>query len=1101
MRTGPWVHYGSDGTLLFEGIYQNDRLVGRATSYFDSGELRYEGTFDYGRLSGPWTEYYQNGQIRMTGDAYGSAFGDNNIASPLRTGLWLFFNPDGSLGDARFYVNNVEQGSVTIATDPDTDLDRVVVNHPDGSRTVYDVDKEGVVGSRHDALPFDLEEVVDFEVDPDSGEIRIVRKDAEGNLVTSTGRKYTDEEGNVHIEEVDEHGNERETVISPNGSTMIVKTSADGSQSIVNLDPIDGMYHFETFPDGTSVRTSRDPWTGSVVTETFDADGNLVATSTRRPDGWIEEVDRYGNVRTSFTDDEGRTAVIELDRNGNVTTTITDDSGEVVHREQTLAAPREPGREYYETVLGGTEWDELPQSMKTQFAATEREIQDMERRQIEREALEAQRRREEAEREREDVAAIEETELKLAALRAEQEEADRRAAERQELEERRRALEESRERARELQRQYDEAVARGDMDEARRIMALQDEHHDASMELLLPTEAELQEMERLSEIRHRLAQEINQGARTRAQLDIFDAERTQDIKDSVTGWTQWVSVGSDMQQKTSQTTRMAERERAWARAQIEQIDSMLEKGGWSEEERTILLQRREMAELQQSGANELLAANGRITAAGYIIDGALTVTGAAAVSAAGRAGTQLVSGVARRLGSEGVATAAEVAAARVGAIAAVDVSTPAIGMMGSAARRVVGDTAVDAVSAAAGRVTGVARTDVGDLTARLADTVRLTPKQSLTAAGESLAGVGGRSTTSAAYRSPAERASTMLDNAPSLDAAARTERIKRVSEMTPAERQLYNDRLAAEQVGQGWRRADFPDFGDDIVMPPGPGSVVDRRPFTADEVRRLHETGRNLSRDEIIRKAELYRARYEAERLAREATTEAERLAHADQLRQLAQVIGEHGPTVIMPAPGSARVASPHTGAPTAVPPAFAEMPTIIERPMSRFAASREGTEILTAVDFPPHTGSAAPLPAALTPPPPPPPAIPPLRPGAAPTRPVIEWPVGPYIHGMPGPGVGMHHLEAAQRVATETGVPIVIFGSRQTGIRHSTGGPFRPTSDLDIGIVGPPESLVRVMHQGVEARIPNVEHGPMGRFESIEEALRRGYVVVSPVQ
>jgi len=94
-----------------------------------------------------------------------------------------------------------------------------------------------------------------------------------------------------------------------------------------------------------------------------------------------------------------------------------------------------------------------------------------------------------------------------------------------------------------------------------------------------------------------------------------------------------------------------------------------------------------------------------------------------------------------------------------------------------------------------------------------------------------------------------------------------------------------------------------------------------------------------------------------------------------------------------------------------------------------------------------------------------------------------------------------MHHLEAAQRVAAETGVPIVIFGSRQTGIRHSTGGPFRPTSDLDIGIVGPPESLVRVMHQGVEARIPNVEHGPMGRFESIEEALRRGYVVVSPVQ
>src|SRR5690606_29006467 len=150
--------------------------------------------------------------------------GDNNIGNPLRTGLWLFFNSDGSLSDARYYANNVDLGSATFVADPYSDQYRVVVNHPDGSRTVYDVDREGIVGSRHDALPFDLEEVVDFEFDPDTGEIRIVRKDAEGNLVTSTGRKYTDEEGNVHIEEVDELGNKRETVISPDGSTMIVKT-------------------------------------------------------------------------------------------------------------------------------------------------------------------------------------------------------------------------------------------------------------------------------------------------------------------------------------------------------------------------------------------------------------------------------------------------------------------------------------------------------------------------------------------------------------------------------------------------------------------------------------------------------------------------------------------------------------------------------------------------------------------------------------------------------------------------------------------------------------------------------------------------------------
>ena len=1221
IKTGYWRE--RNGRYLFEGAYQNGLRHGPFKVYDYTaipGWLIFEGTYESGQLVGTWAEYYNNGQVYQTGQAAGSR---PNSLDPTRTGLWLTYRRDGTLEDAAYYENGVLIRPVAATKDPFTGLDRVVIDNPDGSRTVYDVGPGGIAGVRKDALPnalpFDIDEVVDYAYDRDTGELRIVRKATDGSLITSTGRRWTDDLGNERISEVDERGVRRETLIQPDGAATITVVNPDGSVATVTLDLVDGFGVAETLSDGSSMSTLLDPWTGSLVTAKLDLEGLPLEVLVQRQDGWIDEFDTLGNMRMRRFDEDGSMTVIELDRSGNVVTTTLDPFGKVVARDEILVAPREPGRDYYENVLGGVAWDELSEAAKAEMARSEQKIREMELRDLQVAAEEARRKREEAERQAEALAAMEELELQLAAIRAEQEEADRRFAEWMAREERRRAIEESREKARELQRQYDAAVARGDMQEARRIMALQDAHHEASMELLMPTEWELREMERLADIRYRLVEEINEGALKRAQLDLFNAEREQDIKDSVTAWTGWVALGSELQQMTSASTRAAERQRIIARAQIDEIDSMLARGGWSNEERQILLERRELAVLQENGAVEMLEANGRITAAGYLFDGVSTVTGVGVLAGLGRAGTKVVVGAATRLGQRTVAEAAERAAARVAEIASVDVATPAVSALGSTMRRLVGDSVADVASSVGSRVWELGQSDVMDLTSKLTSTVRRAPEP---ASGSSLArasapvpeaapsagsrpsgpgsgtgvtsplpggagqpgvpraaspdeiaamlaqlspedriavarelaatfqagGVpdveavvrrisggsapgsplspatgpassspvlpapGGGGITSSlpgagsqapgVYRTPTERMSTVLENAPSTNPAMRTERVRSVSEMTPAERQAFMERTEAVDSWWGQRVSLNPDDLDD-VLPVDPssssiGSILSRT-YTPEEIARLHQPGRALTREELIRKAEIHRARHEAAYRAANAKTPAERLFYEDELRRINELLDPVDPWELRPRPRPWPPAPASPARPPGnLPPEVSGKTTILDRPLR---PPEPGTEMYTVIDFPPVTSSSsrpsgagagtteifAPV------------EFPPLRAGAAPERPVIEWPEGPYIHGLPGPGIGPSHIRAARQVANETGVPIVLLGSRQTGIREATGRPWGVTSDLDIGVIGPPEALATVLRHGVEGRIPNVIHAPIGRWDSIYDALSRGFLVVSP--
>ena len=75
----------------------------------------------------------------------------------------------------------------------------------------------------------------------------------------------------------------------------------------------------------------------------------------------------------------------------------------------------------------------------------------------------------------------------------------------------------------------------------------------------------------------------------------------------------------------------------------------------------------------------------------------------------------------------------------------------------------------------------------------------------------------------------------------------------------------------------------------------------------------------------------------------------------------------------------------------------------------------------------------------------------------------------------------------------------MVIFGSRQTGIKHRNGQPFDSLSDLDIGVVGDPESLRRLIRADLENRVPDVLHIPIWLFKSEAEALERGFVIIRP--
>jgi hypothetical protein len=193
-------------------------------------------------------------------------------------------------------------------------------------------------------------------------------------------------------------------------------------------------------------------------------------------------------------------------------------------------------------------------------------------------------------------------------------------------EDRQQKIQDSYDTAADLQRKYDAAVARGDMDEARRIMKQQDEFHDASSSLLEFTDEEKKAMEHKQALRDQLAAKIFGADRVQAQA-MVDAGLNQDYKDIVSNVTQWASNGSQMQQETKASTRQASLEAVEAEGIRRRAQKLLDDPTTTPEQADIIKNMIKMSDAKLMGADEQLADNSRLTAAGYAIDAATFAVG------------------------------------------------------------------------------------------------------------------------------------------------------------------------------------------------------------------------------------------------------------------------------------------------------------------------------------------------------------------------------------------------------------------------------------------------------------------------------------------
>ncbi len=82
-----------------------------------------------------------------------------------------------------------------------------------------------------------------------------------------------------------------------------------------------------------------------------------------------------------------------------------------------------------------------------------------------------------------------------------------------------------------------------------------------------------------------------------------------------------------------------------------------------------------------------------------------------------------------------------------------------------------------------------------------------------------------------------------------------------------------------------------------------------------------------------------------------------------------------------------------------------------------------------------------------------------------------------------------------------ETGVTVVLLGSRQTGQQYRTYTQCREDSDLDCGVVGGPKELavLTMKMSNQPGLVPNVGHPPIKTYSSVKEATAQGLLAILP--
>lgn len=728
-----------------------------------------------------------------------------------------------------------------------------------------------------DLLEQGREEIVAVSEDPQTGRLGIARRLPDGTIVRSTGTVSRDDDGTVRIKETDDDGNQRETTAHPDGRIRTTVKRADLSTEDTLIRPDGTVVQAEKSGDGyVEVRELMED--GSTVTTEYGLDGEPAKTTTEHPSGWRSVETADGGVRSSVTMDDGVGVAIEVDPAGNARVIYIDEMGEHLGYVRDRVGPSEPGRDYFESVLGESGWDELPEQSKTFYADKAAEAAIKAEYDAKLAAAQAADRAAEAQRAAEDAQAREEVRARLAAIRAEQEAADRKAAEAARRVERQRELDESWTKAQDLRRRYRDAVEAGDAKEAARIAGLQDQHAEASAELLEFTAEEAAEMERQARVRSDLASQVHGRAAALAESEIAELDAYQTAKSKTTDKTKWVSIGSQMQQSTDRTTRMANYSRAMAAAKVQEIDRMLD-DDVSGEQRDMLIQMRRAALDQQASAESHLRSNGRLTTLGYATDAALVMTGgkafegaqnltkaAAAKVFSQQTAARVTSVVAERglleLAGRGVTRATTAATSRAvspqAAAAAERVLSTDLGAVtANAARRVVGEEASRAIAARAAQAGEVLTTDVLELSRRL--TAR-GERSAVAQLGERTEIMTAEQINQALLAAERDRLAYLaqVENAPQVAVATQP------SKMTVAQRQAFNDARAAEAVRNAPALEESMVVGGDVLA-----HAPMMRPnltWSADDIVRIHRPGQTLSRADLHLKAELYRQREVARR-------------------------------------------------------------------------------------------------------------------------------------------------------------------------------------------------------------------------------------------
>jgi len=205
----------------------------------------------------------------------------------------------------------------------------------------------------------------------------------------------------------------------------------------------------------------------------------------------------------------------------------------------------------------------------------------------------------------------------------------------------------------ELTTRLEQARQAGDAAEVRRLEGLLQDVTRAQDAVSAASGAVAEELNVLDEaarneadaLRTRLAAKVNQLAGPAIERRLGTAETLQKTKETVTAVGGYLSSGAAMQSDTARTTRLADRELIAAEEKIAAIDRLLADPAATAAERAELSRMRQRLELQRQAAAEMLAANGRLTAAGYGIDVGLTLCGAKLV----QLGKRLVGGLIARV--------------------------------------------------------------------------------------------------------------------------------------------------------------------------------------------------------------------------------------------------------------------------------------------------------------------------------------------------------------------------------------------------------------------------------------------------------------------